>query len=93
MKRLLALPLLLLPLFVYAGEIVEVGISGVACPSCVYGLQMSLNKLDGVKEATVSYEGQNCRVEMIDGEVADIELIKNTIIRSGITPGEATKIN
>lgn len=93
MKRLLILSLMLMPLLSYAGETVEVKVSGMYCPACAYGLQMSLNGIEGVKEAEVDYAGQNCRVEMKDGVVADMDVINKAILDSGFSPGQIKKVN
>ena len=92
-KRLLILPLLLLPLLVFAGESIEVKVDGMYCEVCAYGLQTSLNDMKGVKEARVDYDGGTCRVEMVDGTVEDIESIKKLISDSGFTPGDVKKVN
>ncbi|MFC1681451.1 heavy-metal-associated domain-containing protein [Pseudomonadota bacterium] len=85
--------LLLLPLFVFAGETIELKVDGMYCQMCAYGLQSSLKEMQGVKDAKVDYDGKTCRVEMIDGKVADIDAINKLIIESGFAPGDVTKIN
>jgi len=92
-ERLLIVPLMLLPLLVNAGEVVEAKVKGMFCEMCAYGLQMNLNEIDGVKEAKVDYAGKSCRVEMKDGEIADLDLIKETIVNSGFSPRELKKVN
>ena len=93
MKRLLLLPILLLPLVAYAGETVEVKVSGMFCEMCAYGLQMSLNNIEGVKEAKVDYAGDSCRVEMEEGIAVDLDVINKAIVESGFSPGEVKKVN
>lgn len=93
MRRLLILPLMLMPLLTYAGETVEVKVSGMYCPACAFGLQMSLNDIEGVKDAKVNYTEQNCRVEMQDGIAADMDVIKKAILDAGFSPAEADKLN
>ena len=93
MKRLLLLPLLLFPLVTYAGETVEVKVGGMFCEMCAYGLQLSLNNIEGVKEAKVDYAGDSCRVEMKDGVAVDLDAINKAIVESGFSPGEVKKLN
>jgi len=68
-------------------------VDGMYCQMCAYGLQSSLKEMQGVKDAKVDYDGKTCRVEMIDGKVADIDAINKLIIESGFAPGDVTKIN
>lgn len=93
MKRLLLLSILILPLVTYAGETVEVKVSGMFCEMCAYGLQLSLNNIEGVKEAKVDYAGDSCRVEMKDGIAVDLDAINKAIVESGFSPGESKRLN
>jgi len=93
MKRLLILPFILFPLFAYAGEMVEVEVEGMSCAACVYGLEMNLSKIEGVKAVNVSYPEKRGWVEMKDGVAANIDLINNAVLNSGFTPGRAITID
>lgn len=92
-KKLVILPLLLMPWLALAGEIIDVKVNGMYCPMCAYGLQSSLRDLTGVKDAKVDYAGGSCRIEMNDGQTADIEAIKKLIIDSGFEFEEINKTN
>lgn len=96
MNRLLLVFALLFSLSaasVYAGKTVELNVNGMFCDMCAYGLSLSLNKLDGVKEAKVYYEEQRATVEMEDGVAADIELIKQAVADSGFSAQEIRVID
>ena len=77
----------------YAGKSVEVNVNGMFCEMCAYGLSLSLNKVDGVKQARVYYEEQRATVEMEDGENVDIDLIRQTVVDSGFTPNQVRVID
>lgn len=50
-------------------------VEGMSCNHCTASVKKALEGLDGVKEADVSLEGKNARVEL-DKEVADEALVK-----------------
>ena len=96
MKRFLCTLLLLIPLSLSAaetGNIVEIEVKGMTCPFCVYGLRSSLTELDGVKNCEVSLENNKARIEMEEGQVADLDKIQKIITNSGFTPGEVRVIH
>ena len=96
MKRLLVALLLLIPLSLSAaetGKIIEIDVDGMTCPFCVYGLRGSLTELEGVKSCEISLESNKARIEMEDGQFADIDKIQKIIIDSGFTPGEVQVID
>jgi copper chaperone CopZ len=70
-------------------EVVEIDVSGMTCPFCVYGTEKNLGKLPDVVEAVVSLDKKKARVVMAAGAHADIEAIRKAILNAGFTPGEA----
>ena len=50
-------------------------VEGMSCNHCTAAVKKALEGLDGVKEADVSLEGKNAKVEL-DKEVADEALVK-----------------
>lgn len=70
-------------------EVVEIAVSGLACPFCAYGLEKNLIKLAEVETATIDLAANSARVILKPGQKADLEAIKKAITKAGFTPGEA----
>jgi copper chaperone CopZ len=94
MKRiaLILISVLWLPLIAWAEdqEIVNVDVTGLACPFCAYSVEKSLSKLSGVESVTVNLAANQVRIIMQAEQIADIKQIKLAIINAGFTPGEAS---
>lgn len=71
-----------------AQQVVEIEVTGMTCPFCVYGTEKNLNKLQGVESADVSLKNKRARIVMKQGESADLEVIRKAIVDAGFTPGE-----
>ncbi len=71
-----------------APQVVEIEVTGMTCPFCVYGTEKKLNKLQGVEAADVSLKNKRARIIMKQGESADLEAIRMAIVDAGFTPGE-----
>ena len=69
---------------------VELDVKGLFCDACAYGVQISVSKLPGVENCSVSMQEQKATVVMAPGAEADLEKIKAAIVDAGFTPGEAT---
>lgn len=70
-------------------KVVEISISGLACPFCAYGLEKNLTKLAAVESATVDLAANSARVTLKPGHEADLDAIKKAIVKAGFTPGDA----
>ncbi len=68
---------------------VEIEVSGMTCPFCVYGTQKKLSKLPGVDEVAVSLDEKKARLVMKPGAEPDMEAIRQAITSAGFTPGKA----
>jgi len=94
MVRIIALlfSLLVFALPSWAGQqqVVEIEVTGMTCPFCVYGTEKKLNQLPGVDEAEVSLKAKKARIVMMPGENADLDAIRKAIIDAGFTPGNVT---
>jgi len=91
-KLILVLTLLGSPaLYAQAGDVIEIGVSGLTCPFCVDGLDRNLEKLDGVSNADVSLKNNKARIIMKPGVKANIKAIKAAIIDAGFTPSDVIK--
>ncbi len=84
--------LLLLAPLSWAAEpqVVEIEVTGMTCPFCVYGTEKKLNKLPGVDAAEVSLKNKMARIVMAPGKSADLEAIRAAITDAGFTPGVVT---
>lgn len=71
-------------------EIIEIEITGMTCPFCVYGTEKNLGKLPGVEQAIVSLNKKVARIVMAPGEHADMEAINKAIVDAGFTPGTSS---
>ena len=89
---LVIVSLLWLPIATWAAEqeVVEINVTGLACPFCAYGLEKNLKKLPEVSTVTVNLADNMARVIMNADHEADLESIKKAIVKAGFTPGDAT---
>ena len=71
-------------------KVVEIEMTGMTCPFCVYGTEKKLNQLPGVEEAEVSLKTKTARIVMTPGESADLDAIRTAITDAGFTPGNVT---
>ena len=73
-----------------AQETVEVEVTGMTCPFCVYGTEKNLGKLPGVEKAEVSLDKKLARITMAPGQHADLDAINKAIVDAGFTPGTSS---
>ncbi len=71
-------------------EVVDVSVTGLACPFCAYSVEKSLGKLPGVDSVTVNLAAHQVRVVMQADHPANLQQIKQAIVNAGFTPGEAS---
>jgi len=71
-------------------EVVDVSVTGLACPFCAYSVEKSLSKLSGVDSVTVDLAAHQVRVVMQAERTANLQQIKQAIVNAGFTPGEAS---
>lgn len=71
-------------------QVVEIEVTGMTCPFCVYGTEKKLNQLPGVDKAEVSLKAKKARIVMAPGESADLEAIRKAIVDAGFTPATVT---
>lgn len=65
---------------------ITIGIEGMTCTRCSYGNKKTLEKLDSVLTAEVSFKDGIAKIILKDGEILDPVLLKNTIEKAGFTP-------
>ena len=92
MNRIVALLigtlLIILPTWAGQVQIVEIEVTGMTCPFCVYGTEKKLNLLPGVDRAEVSLKDKRARITMEPGKTADLNAIRQAITDAGFTPGK-----
>lgn len=67
---------------------VDIQVSGMTCPFCVYGVKKKLEKLPGVAKAEVSLDKKLARITPQPGQVLDMARIRQAITEAGFTPGK-----
>ena len=84
--------LLLLPFGGWAAgqQVVEIGVSGLACPFCAYSLEKNLTRLPEVDSVEIDLAANLARVVIKVDHVANLEQIKRAVVNAGFTPGDAT---
>lgn len=82
--------LLVLPPSLPAAErvVVEIGVAGMSCEFCAYGVRKNLKKIPGIEQAVVSLEAGMARIVMAPGQAADVEVLRRAINAAGFTPEE-----
>ncbi|RKZ64765.1 MAG: heavy-metal-associated domain-containing protein [Gammaproteobacteria bacterium] len=76
--------------FAVEQQTIEIEVTGMTCPFCVYGTEKKLQKLDGVENVDVSLDKKKARIVMKEGKTADIDAIKKAITDAGFTAGKAS---
>ncbi len=87
MKQLLFLTtgLLLSVTALAAGNQYTLGVKGVACPYCAFGIEKRLNKIDGVNEVVVDIGDSVVRVTMQEGATLTEEQVRQAVDEAGFT--------
>lgn len=84
--RLLLLSTLFFTATVWAqGLTYQVGVDGLACPFCAYGIEKQLQKLDGVKQVAVDIEKGQVLVTMADGKALDRSQVEQAVKKAGFS--------
>ncbi|MCH7696061.1 MAG: heavy-metal-associated domain-containing protein [Proteobacteria bacterium] len=68
-----------------AGTEYELGIDGVACPFCVYGIEKQLSKLEGIERISTDIKNGLVLLEMKDGSTLTEQLINEAVNKAGFT--------
>lgn len=67
---------------------VVVGVDGLACPFCAYGLEKKVKKLDGVKATYVDIDKGIVDIKLKEGATLSEENIKKAVADAGFTVRE-----
>ena len=68
--------------------VIDLQVTGMTCPFCVYSVRKSLEQLPGVDSAEVSLDDERARITLKDGAQVDIPAIHKAIVDAGFTPGK-----
>jgi len=63
----------------------SLGVDGMSCPFCVYGLEKQLKKLEGVTGVETDLEQGEILVSMKDGETLQRDSVDQAVTRAGFT--------
>lgn len=86
MRRLLPLLLLLAAMQAQgAGPVYRVGVDGLACPFCAYGVEKQLHKLDGIARLDTNIEQGLVVVTMQTGKTLTRDHVTRAVEKAGFT--------
>lgn len=77
------LMLLALPHAWAQGPVYHVGVDGLACPFCAYGIEKQVQKLDGVAQVDTSIKQGRLVVTMEDGKILDQAQVDQAVEKAG----------
>lgn len=67
---------------------IVVGVDGLACPFCAYGLEKKVKKLDGVEAVYVDIDEGIADIKLKEGATLSEENIKKAVADAGFTVRE-----
>jgi copper chaperone CopZ len=70
---------------VYAGTEYQLGVDGVACPFCVYGIEKQLSKLEGIERIETDIEKSLVLLIMKEGFVLNESSVNETVTKAGFS--------
>lgn len=81
-----------------AGNQYTLGVKGVACPYCAFGVEKRLNKIDGVENVAVDIGDSVVRVRMAEGTNLTEPTARTAVEEAGFTlhsfkPNDAEPVN
>lgn len=87
MNRILSLLFLLMMAFsAWAqGPVYSIGVDGLACPFCVYGIEKQLQKLDGVEQVKTDIKLGRVVVTVQDGKTLDKAQVEQAVKKAGFS--------
>jgi periplasmic mercuric ion binding protein len=63
----------------------QLGVDGVGCPFCVYGIEKQLNKLEGIERIETDIEKSLVLLIMKDGFVLDESSVNEAVTKAGFS--------
>lgn len=71
----------------------ELGVDGMSCPLCVYGLEKQLHKLDGVDTVATDLAQGRIRIGMHEGKSLDQPQVEQAVRKAGFSPRSFAPVN
>ena len=71
-------------------EKVEIGVDGLACPFCSYGLEKKLKKVKGVGEVKIYVDKSLAVLKQKKDQSIVVDELESAVQDAGFTPGEIT---
>ena len=68
-----------------AGDIYKIGVDGLACPFCVYGVEKQLNKIEGIENMEADIHDGKIVLLMREGSSLSEESVREAVTRAGFT--------
>ncbi|RMG52270.1 MAG: copper chaperone [Acidobacteria bacterium] len=65
---------------------VIIGVDGLACPFCAYGLQKQLKRVPGIKGVKIYVDRGRAELTVAEGESVDFSAIEDAVKKGGYTP-------
>lgn len=62
-----------------------VGVDGLACPFCTYGIEKQLHKLDGVEQVDTDIEQGRVVIKMSEGKTLDESRAERVVKKAGFS--------
>ena len=75
------------------GDRYILGVKGLACPFCAYGIEKRLNKVDGVTAVQVDVGDGLVRVTLEEGKTFTEEQARQAVREAGFTLGSFSRAN
>lgn len=88
MKRFLLIPLLAVVLSTAAfagGNQYALGVDGLACPFCAYGIEKKLSAIEGVENIETDVKSSQVVVTLADGKTLSEEVARQAVKDAGFT--------
>ena len=63
----------------------NVGVDGLACPFCAYGIEKQLQKLDGVKQVETDIKQGQVIVQMLGGKILERIQVEEAVEKAGFS--------
>ena len=68
-----------------AGDVYKIGVDGLACPFCVYGVEKQLNKIEGIENMEADIQDGKIVLLMREGSLLSEESVRQAVTRAGFT--------
>jgi mercuric ion binding protein len=68
-----------------AEAVYKIGVDGLACPFCVYGIEKQLDKLEGIERMETDLQDGKIILEMGEDATLNEESVRAAVTRAGFT--------